>query len=184
MADDRRSFQIEKEEMSMMRKAYIQDKTGIQRTRDAMQVKKENITHERKAFKKELEEKCRRRKAFTAEKDAMSELRRAFEEEREEMEKTKNAYIQKKADDKKASTRSPVNMSDQFFFCFISVWACKNEQGDCTCSQKDARSNQLIYSEGHSNVVLVTVYAFISDCMCILKIKFCSVFSAMEMKKI
>ena len=90
-----------------------------------------------------------RKSAFNAEKDAMSELSRAFEVEKEEMEKTKNAYIQKKADDKKASTRSPVNMSDQSFFCFISVWACKNEQGDCTCSQKDARSNQLIYSEGH-----------------------------------
>ena len=58
MADDRRSFQIEKEDIAMMRKAYIQDKTGIQRTRDAMQLEKENIANERKAFKKGLEEKC------------------------------------------------------------------------------------------------------------------------------
>ena len=46
MAYDRKSFQIEKEETAMMRKAY--EKTGIQRTRDVIKLKKQ-ITSTKKA---------------------------------------------------------------------------------------------------------------------------------------
>ncbi|KAK5899690.1 hypothetical protein CesoFtcFv8_009142 [Champsocephalus esox] len=36
MSDDRKSFKIDKAEMAMMRKAYIREKTGIQRSRVAI----------------------------------------------------------------------------------------------------------------------------------------------------
>lgn len=64
MIEDREFFKVEKEEMAMMRKAYIQEKTGIQKMSDAFQVEKEKIEKERKAFNKEFRGKCKRIKVL------------------------------------------------------------------------------------------------------------------------
>ncbi|KAK5926799.1 hypothetical protein CgunFtcFv8_022339 [Champsocephalus gunnari] len=50
MSDDRKSFKIDKAEMAMMRKAYIREKTGIQRSRVAIGEREHE--RERKASKK------------------------------------------------------------------------------------------------------------------------------------
>lgn len=62
-----------------MRKAYIQEKTCIQRMRNAFQLEKENIEKEREAVNKKLMAKCKWRKDFYTEKDTMCEERKAFE---------------------------------------------------------------------------------------------------------
>ena len=92
MIEDREIFKIERQEMAMIRKAYLKEKVGIQRMRAALHLEKQNT----EVICNELKTECDRRSNVISKKDAVCEVSKPLQTEKHEVEKFKNIHPQEK----------------------------------------------------------------------------------------
>lgn len=100
MCEDRKVFEMEKEDVEKVRKAYNQERTKIQRMREV----------------------------FCKEADMMVQKKNASM--MEEMTTLAKRPV------KTENTTASVNTCAHSSSCFLSVWACRDEHGNCSCARK------------------------------------------------